>query len=192
VGLLLTPKAAAVEADLLLMPKVAAVEVGLLRMHKAEVVEVGLPRTRRVAAGEVVKAAAPACGAKAEADLRFSRAWVVAKVLSSSVAAARVVMSSVEDPTSAAARMCVCARALTCVSGGGAIAGAIATVITDHVLACTSRADVVGVTGIIGNGACSAIVIPIATGGIATGVGGNTVTERGPLGGGLYAEIGNQ
>ena len=123
------------------MPKVAAVEVGLLRMHKAEVVEVGRPRTRRVAAGEVVKAAAPACGAKAEvADLRFSRAWVVAKVLLSSVAAARVVMSSVEDPTSAAARMCVCARALTCVSGGGAIAGAIATVITDHVLACTSRA----------------------------------------------------
>ena len=175
------------------MPKVAAVEVGLLRMHKAEVVEVGLPSKRRVAASEVVKAAAPACGAKAEvADLPFSRAWVVAKVLLSSVAAARVVMSSVEDPTSAAARMCVCARALTCVSGGGAIAGAIATATTDHALACTSRADVVCVTGTIGVGACSAIVIRIATGGIATGVGGNTVTERGPLGGGLYAEIGNQ
>ena len=56
--------------------------------------------------------------------------------------------------------------------------------------AAHAAADVVGVTGIIGNGACSAIVIPIATGGIATGVGGNTVTERGPLGGGLYAEIG--
>ena len=58
--------------------------------------------------------------------------------------------------------------------------------------AAHAAADVVGVTGIIGNGACSAIVIPIATGGIATGVGGNTVTERGPLGGGLYAEIGDQ
>ena len=97
-----------------------------------------------------------------------------------------------EDPTSVAARMCAFVHALTCVSGGGAIAGAIATVITDHALACTSRADVVGVTGIIGNGACSAIVIPIATGGIATGVGGNTVTERGLLGGGLDAEIGNE
>ena len=86
-------------------------------------------------------------------------------------------MSSVEDPISVAARMCVCVRVLMCVSGGAAIAGAIATVTMDHGSACMSQAGVVGVTDTIGDIAYFAIVIPIATGGIATGVGGNTFAE---------------
>jgi hypothetical protein len=177
------PKATAVaaaEVDLLLTPKVAAVEVGLLRMRRAGAVEVeaGLPRMRRVAAVGVVTAAGPVCGVMAEvAVLLFNRACLADKVLSSSVAAARVAMSSVEDRISVAARMCMCVRVLTCASGGAAIAGAMATAITDHALACTSRGGVVGVTDTIGDIAYFAIVIPIATGGIATDVGGNTFAE---------------
>ena len=102
-------------------------------------------------------------------------------MLSSRVAT--VVMSSVEeDSISVAVRMRVCVRVLTCASGGAAIAGAIATLTTDHALACTSPAGVVGITDTIGVGACSAIVIPIATGGIATGIGGNLPAEGRPAG----------